>query len=415
MSHVKETGISSTAELFVKKLQLHWLLQITKAINYNLPAAQLYEIYETVMRDQLKVKRLVLYIHEQNWHQMLSYGVQENFKLINLEERFTELNSLQYNNLSMPEWVEGFESIIPVYHDEKALAYAFIGDLKHEEIKNLKEVLPFIHTITNIIVVAIENKRLTRDTIQQAQMQRELELAARMQTMLFPAHLPANKQIDLAATYLPHQQVGGDYYDYIEINEDELMICLADVSGKGISAALLMSNFQANLNAKAGYFNSLPELVHELNGSVNKSAKGEKFITVFIAILNTKTNIIRYINAGHNPPFIFNKDEFTLLDKGTTGLGMFEELPFIQEGMAYLPPGATLFCYTDGVVEQENELGDIFGIEVLMEEIRKNADAFTMKDLHFRVIDSFNAFKKNSPSIDDVTLLSCRMLGGVGN
>ena len=400
--------VKNDAELHVKKLQLYWLLQITKAINYNMPASQLFDIYENVLRDQLKVKKLAFFLHEQHWRKIISFGVPDDFLIDDLELKFGELNQLQFNNVTMPEWVQGFDSIIPVFHNEQVLAYAFIGDLQNDEILNLKEVLPFIHTITNIIVVAIENKRLTKEAIRQAQMQRELELAARMQAMLFPAHLPADKRIDLAATYLPHQQVGGDYYDYIQLNEDELLICVADVSGKGISAALLMSNFQANLNAKAPYFTSLKELAIELNESVNKSAKGEKFITAFLAVLNTKSHFIKYVNAGQNPPFIFNNGEFTLLDKGTTGLGMFEELPFIQEGMSYMPPLSMLFCYTDGIVEQENERGDIFGLEILMEMIRTNADVYTMKDLHFRVIDAFNEFRKNTDALDDVTLLSCR-------
>ncbi len=399
------------AELHVKKLQLHWLLQITKAINYNMPAAQLFEIFENVMFNQLKVKKLALYIHENSWSRMLAYGIPENFLAQDLEERLDELNQMQFNNVRMPEWVQGFESIIPVFHNEKALAYAFIGDLQHEEIVHLKEVLPFIHTITNIIVVAIENKRLTRDTISQAQLQKELELAARMQSMLFPAHLPNDKRVDLAATYLPHQQIGGDYYDYIQLNPDELLLCVADVSGKGISAALLMSNFQANLNAKAPYFSSLKELVTDLNDSVNKSAKGEKFITAFFAVLNTKTHVLRYVNAGQNPPFTFYNNEFILLEKGTTGLGMFEELPFVQEGVAYLPEGAVLFCYTDGIVEQEDETGEAFGLESLMEMIKSNADVFTMKDLHFRVLDAYNEFRKKMNAIDDVTLLSIRCFG----
>jgi sigma-B regulation protein RsbU (phosphoserine phosphatase) len=162
MAEVTTQDIQNERELHIKKLQLHWLLQITKAINYNLPSVQLFEIYETVMRDQLKVKKLVLYIHEDNWKEMLSYGIDESYKPGNLNEHLTELNQLQFNNLAMPTWVKGFESIIPVYHNEQPLAYAFIGDLKHEEILHLKDVLPFIHTITNIIVVAIENKRLTR-------------------------------------------------------------------------------------------------------------------------------------------------------------------------------------------------------------------------------------------------------------
>jgi sigma-B regulation protein RsbU (phosphoserine phosphatase) len=403
--------LRSDAELHVKKLQLHWLLQITKAINYNLPSQQLFGIYETVMRDQLKVCKLVLYVHEQEWQRMLSFGVEEDFLAEDASARLAELNMLQQTNVHMPDWVNGFDSIIPVFHDDKPLAYAFIADLRHEEISSLKEVLPFIHTITNIIVVAIENKRLTKNTIRQAQLQLELELAALMQSMLFPAHLPDDRRIDLAATYLPHQEVGGDYYDYIQIAPDEWLICLADVSGKGISAALLMSNFQANLNAKSRHFGSLKELVVELNDSVNKSAKGEKFITAFFGVLNTKTHLLQYINAGQNPPFIFSNGEFVLLDKGTTGLGMFEELPFVNEGMTYVHPGALLFCYTDGIVEQENSAGDIFGLEILMELIRDNGDVYRMQDLHFRVLDAFNAFRKGAEALDDVTLLSIRLLG----
>lgn len=407
MAEVSSTGSS---ELSVKKLQLHWLLQITKAINYNLPAAQLFEIYENVMRDQLRVKKLMLYVHEQHWQRMLSYGITPSEEIEDPDARFIELNELQLNNLHMPEWVGGFDSVIPVYHNDKALAYAFIGDLQHNEIAGLKEVLPFIHTITNIIVVAIENKRLTRDAIRQAQLQRELELAARMQNMLFPARLPSDKKLEMAVTYQPHQQVGGDYYDYIELNEDETLICMADVSGKGISAALLMSNFQANLNARARTANSLTELVVELNDNVNKSAKGEKYITVFLAVLNSRSHIVRYVNAGHNPPLICSNNQVMQLEEGTTGLGMFDELPFLTEGLAYLSPGSILFCYTDGVVEQENIRGEIFGMEPVISLLEKCNHEVSLDSLHNSVIKKFSDFKGNAESLDDVTLLSCRLL-----
>jgi sigma-B regulation protein RsbU (phosphoserine phosphatase) len=402
------SGIQS--ELNVKKLQLHWLLQITKAINYDLPAPQLFEVYQSVLKEHLKINKLILYIHEHQWHCMLKYGVPDDFQLNLNEDRLAEIEKIMTTGSDMPEWLSSFETIIPVNHNKQQLAFAFIGASSHVDIVNLKDVIPFIHTITNIIVVAIENKRLSKESIRQAQIEKELELAARMQSMLFPAHIPHNSRIDLAATYLPHQMVGGDYYDYIELNEDEILICLADVSGKGISAALLMSNFQANLNAKAPLSKSLIELVNDLNESVNKSAKGEKFITVFLAIINTKDRIIKYVNAGHNPPLIHCGNEFHLLDKGTTGLGMFDELPFIHEGQIAFEPGSTLFCYTDGVVEQENITGDLFGVEVLMELLQKNHQTNSMKELHVGVINSFNDFKKSVESIDDVTLLSCRML-----
>ncbi len=410
MEIIKDLEHQQSASIAVKELQLHWLLQISKAINYNLPADQLYQIYETILRDHLNVQKLALFIHDSKWNHTLTYGVEYTLLPEQLEERLNELNVSTLTNLQMPDWVQGFESIIPVLHNNQPLAYAFIGDIEHEHISSLKEVLPFIHTITNIIVVAIENKRLTKEAIKQAQMQREMELAARMQSMLFPSKLPSNARIDIAATYLPHEHVGGDYYDYIELNKDELLICLADVSGKGISAALLMSNFQANLNARAKHFTSLKEMVIELNDCVNKTAKGEKFITVFLALINTKSNFITYINAGHNHPVLHYDKNFTLLDTGTTGLGMFEELPFIREGMIQFPVGATLFCYTDGIVEQENEKGDIFGLEKIMDLLEKHKDVFTMKDLHFRVVNEFEKFSRQTESLDDVTLLSCKSL-----
>ena len=410
MEMIKEAGEQQSAVLAVKQLQLHWLLQISKAINYNLPSDQLFQIYESIMRDHLQVQKLALFVHDHQWRHTLSYGVEYTLLPDQMQERLNDLNVTTLTNLQMPDWVQGFESIIPVLHDNKPLAYAFIGNMEHQHIASIKEILPFIHTITNIIVVAIENKRLNKEAIKQAQMQKEMELAARMQQMLFPSKLPSNTRIDIAATYLPHQQVGGDYYDYIELNKDELLICLADVSGKGISAALLMSNFQANLNARANHFTSIREIVVELNESVNKTAKGEKFITVFLALINTRNNRLTYINAGHNPPLLFTGDQCVLLDTGSTGLGMFEELPFLKEGVADFPSGATLFCYTDGIVEQENKAGDAFGLEKVMELIVRHKDAYTMKDLHLRIVDEFSKFSLQAESLDDVTLLSCRSL-----
>lgn len=395
------------AELHIKKLQLYWLLQITKAINYNLPAAELFRIYEQVMREQLKVRRLVFFVKERKWSKILSYGVPEDFLSGDLESKFGELNELQFNNVHMPGWVEGFDSIIPVFHDGHALAYAFIGDLHNENVEHLKDILPFIHTVTNIIVVAIENKRLTRESILQAQLQRELELAAEMQAMLFPDVLPENNDFDLAATSIPHQQVGGDYYDYVKLNEDEYLICLADVSGKGVSAALLMSNFQANLQAKATHFGSLGELAADLNRLVIRTAKGERFITAFLGIINIRTLRLSYVNAGHNPPLLHHEGSFTFLETGTTGLGMFPELPFIHQDSIDMPPGAVLLCYTDGIVEQENEMGEPFGVNGLMRFLEANR-FLGMKSLNEKLLDEFAIFRSTAQPLDDVTLLSFR-------
>ena len=401
--------INLVSELKSKKIQLHWLLQITKAINYNLPADQLFEIYCSVLKDHLKVGKLLLFIHEKSWQQILSYGGDNKSFDVNPEKDFQHLDEVRIESSTKPQWISEFETIIPVIHNKKPLAYAFIGDYSMMP-GNPKEVLPYIHTITNIIVVAIENKRLTKESIRQAALEREMELAAEMQSMLFPSHLNGNDAFDVAATYLPHSEVGGDYYDYFKINDDESVVCMADVSGKGLAAALLMSNFQANLHAMSRHIESLPELVKALNATVFKNAKGEKYITVFLARINHKTKDIHYINAGHNPPIHFHEGNFDLLEKGTTGLGMFDELPFLNEGTIPLPFGAILFCYTDGITELEDAAGNSFGIEKFKEFVLNNCKGCNMKEFHALMINELNGFRKEIGFNDDVTLLTVKSL-----
>ena len=285
------------AELQAKKLQLHWLLQISKAINYNFTTKQLLDVYEHVLRSQLQVDRLALLIHEHQWKCALLYGTDKGFHDFDLAKILEELNHVHNLEMEKELWIKSFDTIIPVFHKDQVLAYALIGEVKETVIPKKNELVPFIQTITNLIVVAIENNIVTGEKIRQAGIKKELELAAQMQTMLFPVSLPDNEKYELHATYLPHQEVGGDYYDFIQVKEDEFVFCMADVSGKGIPAALLMSNFQANLHAYVMHNTSLPDLVKQLNASVYNSAKGEKFITFFIGRYNSTKRELQYVNA----------------------------------------------------------------------------------------------------------------------
>jgi sigma-B regulation protein RsbU (phosphoserine phosphatase) len=404
---IRENNIES--ELNSNALKLHWLLQITKAINYNLPAEQLFQIYQSVLQEHLKVGKLMLFINEEKWLNMLSYGVDDATFEINFENDFDNLNNFQQGDIGKPKWISEFETIIPVFHNEQSLAYALIGDYAKME-GNAKTILPFIHTITNLIVVAIENKRLTKETIRQASLEKEMELAAEMQSMLFPATLEGHNVFDVAATYLPHQEIGGDYYDYFKLNDTESIVCMADVSGKGIAAALLMANFQANLHAAAKNISSLPDLVKALNVAIYKNAKAEKYITVFLAKINHHTKEIHYVNAGHNPPLLFHNNEFVLLENGTVGLGMFEELPFIKEGKIHFPKNSILFCYTDGLTELEDKSGNPFGLENFKQLILNRFAHHNLQTFHQCIMDELNLFRKEIAFNDDVTLLTLKSL-----
>ncbi len=406
------TGISENIklsnELRSKQLQLHWILQISKAINYNFPTEQLMGIYEFVLKEQLKIGKLALFMHDDEWVCPLHYGVDLDFTVVHVEEELSKLNEPQEIHEGRPDWLSVFDTIIPVFHKEKPLAYALIGDFKEPDQWTRKESIPFIQTISNIIVVAIENKKLAREQIKQAGVKKEMELAARMQTMLFPASLPKNDNFEITATYLPHQEVGGDYYDFIPLGDDEFIISMADVSGKGIAAALLMSNFQANLHASVKLYEDMEHMFHHLNERVYSSAKGEKFITFFLAKLDCKTGKLTYVNAGHNPPVLINNGKVELLEKGSTGLGMFEELPFVHIGEVILGPDSFVFCYTDGVVELEDSSGEHYGLDRLSDFVLKNKNIPDLEDFHRELIKELDEFRGVSAYNDDVTMLSLR-------
>ena len=273
--------------------------------------------------------------------------------------------------------------------------------------ETIESELNFIQTITNIIVVAIENKRLFQKELAQEDTKKEMAVAAQMQSLLIPAALPNNDWIEMSALYQPHQNVGGDYYDAIELNNNEVAFCIADVSGKGMSAALLMPNFQANQRTLMKQNYELHNIIRMLNERVGEITKGDKFITLFIGRYNKKTKKLCYLNAGRNPPVLVSGGKVKLLSEGSTIIGVFDELPEVRMETVSIKPGDVLVCYTDGLTELENNAEEQFGVERVTEFIHNNFDLSAEKineKLHAYITD----YKEKQPFNDDVTILTSR-------
>lgn len=410
MAEEKQKGGKIYDKLSLLDFKLNSLLDITKAINSNHSTDKLLEIYKFILKEQLGITKLMLFTYDTSWVCILKYGIKASSKEINVKSDLTKIKEITVIESSSKDYLNSFDVVIPVFHKESPLAYLLIGDLDEDELKISPTIkhMPFIQTLTNIIVVAIENKRLAKEGIKQELIKKELQVASEMQALLLPDNLPSDSRIDIAALYKAHQQVGGDYYDYIPVDEDEFVFCISDVSGKGISAALLMANFQANLRALIKYTNySLSKIVEELNTSVTQSAKGEKFITLFIARYNIISRKLIYINAGHNHPVFSNGSEIRYLVSGTTGLGMVDVLPMVEEAQLYVPANSMLLCYTDGLTEIENEQNESFSMEKLIETIHKNYDhkMIRMNELIFEAVDKHRG---KAPFFDDTALFSVR-------
>lgn len=393
------------------EFKLNSLLEITKSINFNKPVSEILAIYNYILREQLGIRKFVLYNHQDNWRIISKVGVKGKIKDLKIEQDILKFKEITVIESSYKKSLNNFDVIIPVFHKEKPLAYLFIGASKNAQTVGKKTFsnLQFIQTLTNIIVVAIENKRLANESLKQERVKQELEVASEMQRLLFPSDLPSNHKIDISAKYLSHHKVSGDYYDYIRLNKDEFIVCIADVSGKGISAAMLMANFQATVRTLYNFQRlELTDLVTELNHKVFTRANGEKFITFFIAEYNSKTRQLKYVNAGHNWPLLIRGKESQFLNKGCIGLGMLEELPFLESGKVEIKNNTTLILYTDGVVELENSTHEQFETDRLT-KIVQNFYPLSMEDLNEIVFSKLDDWRGQKNYVDDTAILSCRI------
>ncbi len=394
--------------LSVKQLQINSLLEVSQAINNNFSTSALFRIYEFILRAQLGIQKILVFLENEGWVCVCQSGTENDYDNVSVKDDLLPYTKITKLSETDSDKLSEFEVLIPVYHKEVPLAYVLLGNIQEDEHTSMEEKIKFIQTITNIIIVANENKKLFRKQVNNEVVEKELELAARMQSMLIPHELPEDENVEMDAIYLPHHNVGGDYYDYIKLDENQLAFCIGDISGKGIAAALLMANFQANLRTHIHRFDKLKNFIITLNEQVGKITKGEKFITFFLGIYNSQTRKLHYVNAGHNPPMLYNKGELTELQEGCTLLGMFDELPFVNTGEVELDSDAVLLNYTDGLIDFQTENGEFFGLERLTNYFRENLH-LKMEDFNQQLLNYIEDQKAaDSTTSDDITLLSCR-------
>lgn len=394
--------------LQAKELEVKSLLEVTIAINNNVSAKDLFKIYEFILRAQIGIEKLGVYLKEDSWSCVLQYGEVANIVDEKTIEGFSIFEKVTLLKKGNELYKNGFEYVIPIIHKEKPLAYVLLGKLRTNNYGNLDGRINFIQTITNIIIVAIENKRLFKRQLEQEAMKKELEFAAQMQTMLVPDKLPSNEFLEADALYQPHHNVGGDYYDVISLTKGRITFCIADISGKGIPAALLMANLQASLRILVQLHYPLDHIIKILNERIFQVTKGDKFITMFIATYNCNTHNLEYVNAGHNPPILMTSTKkFCELEKGSTLLGVFDELPEVQKNKIKIEPGSLLIQYTDGLTEQEDKDGEQFGIEKLKTFMSENT-SLKMNAFNEKLLLQLNTHRGVSEFGDDVTLVSTR-------
>jgi phosphoserine phosphatase RsbU/P len=397
--------------LKISKFKLDSLLDITLSINANLPTEDLLSKYEFILRNNLGIGKILIFKHSDNWECILNGGFPKHFENIDVESRLLGICEIFFGAIDLG--FEGVDIIVPVYNNNEHLAFVFIGDIE-EEGEGMSPVLKhlnFIQTLSSIIIVAIENIRLFKESLHQEAMKKELELAAKMQKMLIPdnSQMPKNPKIVVNGFYFPHYEVGGDYYDCIRLSETKTGFCIADVSGKGISAAILMSNFQASLRALFTYDIELEILVKKLNSIVVANAAGEKFITLFVGRYDHKSRLLEYINAAHNPPVLYNTATRETLHLRTScvGIGMLDEIPEVEKSEIRIKDYSKIVCYTDGLSELKYSDGKDIGTK---EIIRHISNKEPVENNIREMIKDLGLPHNNPSTFDDVSIIAADLL-----
>ena len=279
----------------------------------------------------------------------------------------------------------------------------------HPQLRILDNLLALLSYLFVIYVIQryIDQRERLAATIQQQRddLLREVDLAAQVQRMFLPVSKPAIAGLEIAGVMQAAEGVGGDYYDYIPVNPHVIQIVVADVSGKGVSAALLMSATAAAMQLEANRERNMLELVKRLNAGIHSVSDGEHYVTLLLVEIDTHKRTVRFVNCGHNPALLFRADRGRVIRMKSScpPVGMFSE-ESCELASSDLSAGDVLVLYTDGVTEAQNRLGEEFGSQRLSDFVRRGSSG-SAEDLMNGIVRGAADFSGDAGFSDDVTVV----------
>jgi len=291
------------------------------------------------------------------------------------------------------------------------------GDFSHRIKVRARDQLSALGEAFDGMTASVE--RLLLESHEKTRLESELEIAREVQRQLFPGAAPTVKGLELYGVCKPARVVSGDYYDFLLLGDDRVAVVLGDISGKGISAALLMAAIQSSLRAQlqggcsvrgvaGARALSTAEIVERLNRQLYESTSTEKYATFFCAEYDSATRRLTYTNAGHLPPVVFRQGRIERLDKGGTVVGLFSPMTYDQ-AVIQLEPGDVLLAFTDGLTEPENIYGEEFGEERLL-EVAQRALGCPLEMLADEIYRSVNDWTGSPELQDDMTMVVAKAI-----
>jgi phosphoserine phosphatase RsbU/P len=297
----------------------------------------------------------------------------------------------------------GVELLVPMQIQSETKGLILLGK-RINNIDYTDSDVEYIYSIASLAMISIENARLFIETLEKQKMEKDLEIARSIQKNLFPKSLPRLKNFEIAAVNVSSKQVGGDYYDVMKLDENNFLFAIADVSGKGVPASLLMANLQAFLKIIAKHGMELSEATGIINDLVSDNTMGENFITFFWGILNDEEKKLTFVNAGHNPPLLLRDGNISKFSKGGIILGVMNTLkPYVSDTVE-LKSGDTIILFTDGVTEAMNKKMEEY-TDARLENLALNIYRDKVEDILTSIRNDVQKHTEGAVQSDDITLM----------
>jgi sigma-B regulation protein RsbU (phosphoserine phosphatase) len=399
--------------------ELNTLFDIGKELNLTLDKNKILKLLSYALMGQITVNSFIIALKEDDiFTTAMVKGGQFSLKEGEVCEKLCELSGFLNAPYICKDQTEydgelnelQVKVVVPMQIQNETQGFIFLGE-KITKQPYIESDLEFLQTLGNVAIISLENARLFIETLEKQKMEEEMALARNIQSRLLPKIMPDLDHIQFHGVNVPSKHVGGDYFDIINIEDNYLGITIADVSGKGMGAALLMSNLQASLHSIVKENYSLDKLVGRINNVIFQNTDPEKYITFFYGLLDLTSLRMDYVNAGHNPPYLLHKDG--QIDELVTGgiiLGMMPDMPY-EIGSCQLSKGDLLMLFTDGVTETMT-LDDIEYEETRLIEFLKNPDlANHPEKINNELISDLEKFADGAPQNDDITILTLKVLG----
>lgn len=396
--------MSNNTSQLSNEIRFYSFMRSIEAMAMSHSEAELTQIYQKNLKTYKNLESLCLYrLKNERWISFFQANTFQDYTHQVLPKQY-QFNSTKHGFASDERFGE-FDTIIPIFYKKKIKCYILVSWKKDKNSFWIEEI-NYIKSLTNMLIIMDENRQIQELEKKREEHNYQMRLAKSIQDKLFYSNLPYTKHLQIFSSYVPHHAIGGDFYFYKALDKHKLFFAIGDVSYKGFSAGLIVSNLHAAIEVILQKTQNLTEIVHTINNLINSYNDTLYYASACFFIYDTSRKRLESINSGHPYPFLIDLKTKTVqrISEGTSLIGFSEMLEQVEVTVYENLESFLLFCFTDGLVEFSMDADAFFEEEEIEEWLCNHLD-LDQKLLHDKILSHLKNLNEGSDSYDDDILL----------